>query len=59
MTREELLNLRTALFDEYKTRIALGEFDANSGVILKCLNGLLEILTHLIEMQKKSKNADK
>jgi len=55
-----MLTLRTALFETYKGRVQLGEFDANSGVILAALHALIEIMDHmLIEMKKKKPDVHK
>ncbi len=55
MDREDLLKIRKTVFDEYKTRVQLGEFDANSHSITVCLQALVEILNHLLQEVKKKK----
>lgn len=55
MERSELLDLRKIVFDEYKSRIQLGEFDANSKTIQVCLEALVKLTDHLLIEAKKKK----
>jgi hypothetical protein len=52
-TRDELLDLRKRLFEEYKYREQLGDFDANASVIRLCLEALVLLTQAVIKDQKK------
>lgn len=59
MTREEMLSLREEVYTEYKKRVALGEFDANSGAIQLCLHTLVDLINHTLEDMKKDERLKK
>lgn len=55
MDREDLLEIRKRVYDEYVERVKLGEFDVNAKSITICLQSLVEITNHLLEEAKKRK----
>lgn len=56
MTRQELLEVRTELFDAYVARQKLGEFDANAGAIVTMMKVMIILMDHTLEEMKKAKN---
>jgi hypothetical protein len=56
MNRESLVGLRRTVYEEYRKRVQLGEFDTNAGSILLCLHTLVDVLDHTLEEMKKAKN---
>ena len=55
MTREELLHLRRTVYEEYKKRVQLGEFDANADAIRLCLHSIVDLINHSLEIERKRK----
>jgi len=55
MDREDLLETRQRVFDEYKERVRLGEFDVNAKSFVVILMAQMDIINHLLEDMKKKK----
>ncbi len=56
MDKKELLETRKIVYEQYKLRTELGEFDANSNAIQLCLKTLVELINHAIEEARKQDN---
>ncbi len=53
MTREDLDELREKLFEAYKQRVALGDYDVDAGTLRACVLTLYRIVDHLLGKETK------
>lgn len=59
MNSKEALDLRELVYKEYKNRVQLGEFDANSHAIQLLLHTTVDILNHILEQTRKEEKSAK